>query len=150
MARKTSSRDFLDGIGKLAEEFRRQIEAEVDGFDPDPAARLARRDICGQKTRAGFEAFARGYFPHYIKLENSRLHDFLYERLPAMLASLKSEADAIAAPRGEAKSTICSQIFVIWCIAALLMPPSRRSWIGLEYHEPANTPTRPLGGSARQ
>lgn len=116
MARKTSSRAFLDGIGKLADEFRRQIEAEVDGFDPDPDARLARRDICGQKTRAGFEAFARGYFPHYVKLENSRLHDFLYERLPAMLASLKSEADAIAAPRGEAKSTICSQIFVIWCI----------------------------------
>jgi hypothetical protein len=43
---------------------------------------------------------------------------------------------------------------LIWSMrasmSALLMPPSRRSWIGLEYHDPANTPMRPLGGSARQ
>lgn len=107
----TTRRDFLADIGKFAAEFRRQIEAEVDGFDPDPAAMQARRD----RAWHDFEFFARTYFPHYVTKANSRLHDYLYSRLPEIADSAQSETDAIAAPRGEAKSTITSQIFVIWC-----------------------------------
>jgi len=45
----------------------------------------------------------------------SVLHAYLFERLPKLLNE-KGRKLALAAPRGEAKSTICSQIFVIWCV----------------------------------
>jgi predicted phage terminase large subunit-like protein len=108
----TSRRAFLDDIARYAGEFRQQIEATVDGFDPDPAARDARR----ARAWDDFEVFARTYFPHYVTKANSRLHDYLYRRLPEIADSAQSETDDIAAPRGEAKSTITSQIFVLWCI----------------------------------
>jgi predicted phage terminase large subunit-like protein len=109
---KTSRRAFLEEVARYAGEFRTLIEAEVDGFDPDPAASRERRRV----AQADFQFFARTYFPHYVKKANSRLHDYLYARLPEIADSDKSETDAIAAPRGEAKSTITSQIFVIWCV----------------------------------
>lgn len=110
MVSKTSRRAFLDDVARFAAEYRQIIEAEVDGFDPDPAASLARRE----RAWNNFEFFARTYFPHYVKKANSRLHDYLYKRLPEIADSDRSETDDIAAPRGEAKSTITSQIFVIW------------------------------------
>jgi len=109
---KTSRRAFLDQIGEFAGQFRQIIEAEVDGFDPDPEASSQRHD----RAWKDFEYFARTYFPHYVKKPNSRLHDYLYQRLPEIADSLKAETDDIAAPRGEAKSTITSQLFVLWCI----------------------------------
>ncbi|ARU30888.1 hypothetical protein CAP31_03810 [Sulfuriferula sp. AH1] len=108
----TTRRAFLDGIASLATEYRRQIEAEVDGFTPDMAARQARRD----KAHASFEFFARTYFPHYVKYANAVLHDFLYPRLQEIVDNGVGDHDAIAAPRGNAKSTIVTQIFVIWCV----------------------------------
>lgn len=109
---KLSSRQFAQQLAELAAGFRQQIEAQVTGFDPDPAASRARRARADRE----FEYFARCYFPHYITKPNSRLHDYLYARLPEIADSGKAETDAIAAPRGEAKSTITSQIFVIWCV----------------------------------
>jgi len=126
----TSRRAFLDEIAKYAGEFRQQIEAAVDGFDPDPAARLVRRD----RAWNDFEYFARTYFPHYVKKANSRLHDYLYARLPQIADSPESETDDIAAPRGEAKSTLTSQIFVIWCVV------TERKWypmIGMDAFDQA-------------
>lgn len=111
-ASKTSRRAFLDEVARYAGEFRQIIEAEVSGFDPDPTASHQRRE----RAWRDFEFFARTYFPHYVKKPNSRLHDYLYQRLPEIADSDKSETDAIAAPRGEAKSTITSQIFVLWCV----------------------------------
>lgn len=91
---------------------RARIEAEVTGFDADPRAAAERRS----RAQDDLEYFARTYFPHYVTRPNSRLHDYLYRRLPEIVASRRSETDAIAAPRGEAKSTITSQIFVLWCV----------------------------------
>lgn len=111
-ANKTSRKSFLEDIQRFAYEFRQIIEAEVDGFDPDPEAARQRRE----RAWDDFEYFCRTYFPHYVKKANSRLHDFLYQRLPEIANSDKAETDAIAAPRGEAKSTITSQLFVLWCV----------------------------------
>lgn len=108
----TSRRAFLEGIGKLAQEFRLQIEAEVDGFDPDPIASAARR----KQAFNDFRFFARTYFPHYIKHAEAALHTYLYERLPEVVDNGEGDHEAIAAPRGNAKSTLVTQIFVIWCI----------------------------------
>lgn len=112
MASKTSKREFLKQIGQLAAEFRAQIEAEVDGFKPDEAAKKDRQT----QAQKSLEFFARKYFPHYIKHDNAVLHDFLYQRLPEIVDNGIGDHDAIAAPRGNAKSTIVTQIFVIWCI----------------------------------
>ena len=113
MAEQTTRRAFLDGLAQLAAEYRRQIEAEVSGFAPDPAARQARR----AQAVVDFGFFTTTYFPHYIRHPaRSQLHDHLFARLPAIVASEKSETDAIAAPRGEAKSTLVSQLFVLWCV----------------------------------
>lgn len=118
---KTSRRSFLDEVARFAGEFRQIIEAEVDGFDPDPAASAERRE----RAWRDFEFFARTYFPHYVKKANSRLHDYLYARLTEIADSPKSETDDIAAPRGEAKSTITSQIFIIWCVV------TERKWYSM-------------------
>lgn len=110
----TSTRkSFLADLANLAASFRARIEAEVTGFDPDPAECQKRRKL----GHADFGYFTNTYFPHYIRSPHrSRLHDYLFARLPEIVASEKSETDAIAAPRGEAKSTLVSQLFVLWCL----------------------------------
>lgn len=112
MANATSRRAFLEEIGKLAQEFRIQIEAEVDGFDPDPAALAARR----AQAEKDYRFFARTYFPHYVKKSEAALHSYLYDRLPEIVDNGVGDHEAIAAPRGNAKSTLVTQIFVIWCV----------------------------------
>ena len=97
----------------FAAQLRQRIEAEVSGFNPDPTARAERR----RRAHEDFGFFTQTYFPHYIRSPHrSKLHDYLFVRLPAIVASEKGETDAIAAPRGEAKSTLVSQLFVLWCL----------------------------------
>lgn len=110
----TSTRkSFLADLANLAASFRARIEAEVTGFDPDPAACQKRR----KQAHDDFGYFVGTYFPHYVRSPHrSRLHDYLFARLPEIVASDKSETDAVAAPRGEAKSTLVSQLFVLWCL----------------------------------
>jgi len=112
MAEPLSKKAFLEGLRDLADGFRRDIEAQVDGFDPGLEAQAARK--ARAKTDFGF--FCREYFPHYIKAEPSRLHEWLFERLPRLARERRGVKLALAAPRGEAKSTICTQLFVIWCV----------------------------------
>jgi predicted phage terminase large subunit-like protein len=109
---KTTTKQFLKDIGQLADSFRQRIESEVDGFAADPQASAERK----KRAQNDFEFFCKTYFPHYVKKSNSVLHDYLYSRLPEIADSAQAETDAIAAPRGEAKSTITSQLFVLWCV----------------------------------
>jgi len=62
--------------------------------------------------------FAIRYFPHYLKLPSSPLHTYLYKFLSDNIVSGRKEGfkHAIAAPRGNAKSTIVSNIAPLWCI----------------------------------
>lgn len=112
MAEPLSKKAFLEGLRDLADGFRRDIEAQVDGFDPDPEAQAARK----VRAKAEFSYFCREYFPHYIKAQPSKLHEWLFERLPRLARERLGVKLALAAPRGEAKSTICTQLFVIWCV----------------------------------
>jgi len=109
---KTTTKQFLKDLGQLADSFRQRIESEVDGFAADPQASAERK----KRAQNDFEFFCKTYFPHYVKKSNSVLHDYLYQRLPEIADSAQAETDAIAAPRGEAKSTITSQLFVLWCV----------------------------------
>ncbi len=112
MAKKLSTREFLEGLSALAGDLRQQIEARVDGFDPDPEAHVQRR----LKAAEDLAFFGRTYFPHYVQGDPSILHEFLFERLPRLARAKTGAKLAIAAPRGEAKSTITTQIFVLWCV----------------------------------
>lgn len=104
--------DFLDQLAELAAAQRAQIEAAVDGFEPGDAARRER----AAKAQADYAFFKRTYFPHYCTQPNSVLHDYLDKRLPDIADSADGCHDAIAAPRGEAKSTNVGLIFLIWCL----------------------------------
>ncbi|WP_405424337.1 phage terminase large subunit [Pantoea stewartii] len=118
MAKKIqlSKKEFEAQLLELTASIRRTIEAEQVGFDPSKSAINARRDAVRDPVN-GFRYFVQNYFPHYIRHKNeSELHKFLFSRLPAVVAETGSQQDAIAAPRGEAKSTIVSQLFVLWCI----------------------------------
>lgn len=114
-----SSKEFLDGIASLAETLRRQVDANTDGWDLDPAAVAERRRQVADELH-GFAYFHRTYFPHYGRADPSVLHTYLHERLPAIVRSSSGQRDAIAAPRGEAKSTVVGLIFVLWCVVLKL------------------------------
>lgn len=106
-------RQAADDLAAYAAQLRQRIEAEVSGFDPDPAAIARRR----QQALADFGYFTQTYFPHYIRSPHrSELHHYLFRRLPEIVAAPRGCTDAIAAPRGEAKSTLVSQLFVLWCL----------------------------------
>lgn len=110
-------KDFIQSLAALTEQFRRTIEAQVDGFDDQPHAVATRRAQVFDPV-GGFEFFVHAYFPHYVRSESqSQLHQYLFCRLPEIIASDTGQNDAIAAPRGEAKSTLVTKLFVLWCMA---------------------------------
>lgn len=110
-----NAKDFLAGIAELAEGLRRQIDAGLDGWDITPEAVAERRRKVLDPV-GGWKYFDQTYFPHYGKAAPSALHEYLYERLPQMVNSISGQRDALAAPRGEAKSTKISMSFVLWCL----------------------------------
>jgi predicted phage terminase large subunit-like protein len=110
-----TSKQFLDGLASLAETLRRQIDANLDGWD------LTAQGIADRRAKAlhpitGFGYFDNTYFPHYGRAAPSELHKYLYVRLPQLVTDPLGQRDAIAAPRGEAKSTKVSMSFVLWCV----------------------------------
>lgn len=95
--------DFIKEIEELAIALKERIEADVDGFDLDPIT--------------GYEFFVNNYFPHYIRHPSkSRLHAYLFKLLPEMVNSEEPQYLALAAPRGEAKSTMVTQLFSLWSV----------------------------------
>lgn len=104
---------FQSGLAALAAELRRHIEAECPEFPSDPAAAAER----ARRTSAddGFRFFCQTYFPHYLTAAPSVLHEFLFEALPALVADPRGRRLALAAPRGEAKSTLAALLFPLWC-----------------------------------
>ena len=111
--KRLSPKAAINDLVEFAAQLRQRIEAEVSGFSPDPVERAKRI----ARAMDDFDFFVNTYFPHYIRSPHkSELHKYLFTRLPEIINSEKSETDAIAAPRGEAKSTLVSQLFVLWCI----------------------------------
>lgn len=101
-------KDFKAELAALAENLRRKVESEVDGFEPGEAAAAERRE----RADSDLGYFAKTYFPHYVKHAPSKLHEYLFQRIPKISGT--GAREAIAAPRGNAKSTIVTQIATIW------------------------------------
>lgn len=110
--RAGKAKAFAVDIAEIAKALRERIEAECDGFAPGAAASRARV----ARARDDFRYFCETYFPHHVRGEPSVFHQWLYETLPGVVASPQGQRWAIAAPRGNAKTTFCSQIFVLWCV----------------------------------
>lgn len=110
-----TSKEFLAGLVELADGLRRQIDASMDGWDVSPEA-IAERRLKVFNPVSGFEFWDRTYFRHYGTAEPSAMHSYLYQRLPEMVSEPSGQRDALAAPRGEAKSTKVSMSFVLWCV----------------------------------
>lgn len=109
---RLTKKDFLSQVADLAAGMRLAIESECDGFDPDPDKVQARR----LQAFGSFRFFAQTYFPHYIKHSPATVHDYLFDRFQEVVDNDIGDHDAIAAPRGHAKSTIVTQIGTLWCI----------------------------------
>lgn len=110
------AKEFIKTLAAMAADLRRTIEAEVEGFDASPAAVAERRRKVFDPVH-GYEYFVQSYFPHYVRSPHkSQLHEYLFEILPAVLHRKDDALEAAAAPRGEAKSTMVTQLFSLWCI----------------------------------
>ncbi|WP_439240894.1 phage terminase large subunit [Lonepinella sp. BR2474] len=110
------SKEFLKELQAYAESLRQKVEACFSGWDDSPTAVLARREKVFDPV-SGYDFFVSHYFPHYVRSESrSDLHHYLFEQLPKALQKASSAHLAIAAPRGEAKSTLVSQLFSLYCL----------------------------------
>ena len=106
------SKDFLAELTAYAEAQRTLIEAECDGFATDEQAREVRRT----KAHADFRFFAKTYFPHYVKGSESAFHTWFYDTVPGLIDKSTGELINVSAPRGEAKSTLGTQLMNLWVI----------------------------------
>ncbi|MFN1149951.1 phage terminase large subunit [Serratia liquefaciens] len=116
MSSKSSLKTFRERIAQVAGDLRQRIENDCSGFDSSPAA-IAERHARVACPVDGYRYFVNTYFPHHIKHpETSLLHEYLFTRLPEVIASPEGENEVIAAPRGEAKTTLSQQLFDLWCV----------------------------------
>jgi len=75
-----------------------------------------------RRTRAINELkyFAQKYFPHHLKEKPSSMHEDMFLRYEEQIInselSGKGGKEALAAPRGNAKSTLSTLILPLWCI----------------------------------
>lgn len=62
--------------------------------------------------------YAIRYFPHYLTLPSSKLHKFLYKTFTRKLNKKRKRGFrlAVAAPRGNSKSSLVSNILPLWCV----------------------------------
>ncbi|QGM80671.1 phage terminase large subunit [Otariodibacter oris] len=114
-------KDFKKGLEALRVDLQKSIDANYEGWSDKSEDIIKRRQqVLNQKE--GFEYFVNNYFPHYVRSEHkSQLHEYLFKNLPdSIIQKDKSVRQAIAAPRGEAKSTICTQLFPLWCLVCQL------------------------------
>lgn len=110
MAKLLKEKQFLDELAAFADEQRRLVEAECAGFATDHAARDQRQS----RVQNDFEFFCQSYFPHFIKGPPSLFHRWFFDNVPALLDEPTGQYLNISAPRGEAKSTLGTQLMALW------------------------------------
>jgi predicted phage terminase large subunit-like protein len=115
MARKQrglKDAEFLEELRGYAEGQRVIIEAECAGFATGADARQERI----ARTHDDYEYFCRTYFPHYVKPALSEFHSWFYKALPKLADKPDGALANVSAPRGEAKSTLGTQLGSLWLI----------------------------------
>lgn len=118
MTKKLTRKEFSREMVSFLDSLRRTVEAACAAFPVDLAASAKRR----AKVQHDFHFFRHTYFPHYMQGKggestgDSALHKWIDKALPALVDAEEGRKQAVAAPRGEAKSTIITLMFVLWCI----------------------------------
>jgi len=111
--RKLTRKKFLTELAQLGQEQRAMIEAQVAGFEVNPAASARRRE----RGRMDYRFWCETYFPHFI--DSSKAPSIFQEHaytVPPTMQDTPGARVAEAAPRGEGKSTILIQLHAIWRI----------------------------------
>lgn len=109
---------FQVEVAALAEHVRLLADMQRSGLPFTPEETVRRQ----ARARKELHYFAKTYFSHYISQHDSVLHTYLYTRLPKIVRKRRGRTSkpgvklAVAAPRGEAKSTLVTQIFTLWCV----------------------------------
>ena len=89
----------------------RKMDAVEVGLSDKPDDIKARREKVFAGDEAGFRFFAKTYFPHYFPDDTeSEFHKWAYKTLPEVEKEDESISLVVAAPRGEAKTTLIAQI----------------------------------------
>lgn len=110
------NKELLAELKAYSDSLRQKVEAKFEGWDDSLAAISERRKKVLDPV-SGYDFFVSNYFPHYVRSRSrSQLHNYLFEQLPQVLQQPSSVNLAIAAPRGEAKSTLVSQLFTLYCL----------------------------------
>lgn len=117
-----TEKSFLDGLLAFADEQRQLIEAECSGF----ATGKAESEKRVEQAQNDYQFFVNTYFPHYIKGDPSEFHEYIFNEIPQKVGATAGCKEPIAAPRGEAKSTLVTQLFSLWCIVT-----NRKHFIGI-------------------
>ena len=111
---KTTAKELEQALKALSQAYRKQIEAGSQNFDISPQATKAR---VARVLGGDFRFFVQFYFPHYIRSQDeSELHKYLFKRLPEIMRQPKGVNQVIAAPRGEAKSTLITRLWTLFCL----------------------------------
>lgn len=112
------NKELLAELKAYSDSLRQKVEAKFEGWDDSLSAISDRRKKVLDPV-SGYDFFVSNYFPHYVRSSSrSQLHNYLFEHLPQVLQQPSSVHLAIAAPRGEAKSTLVSQLFTLYCLVA--------------------------------
>ena len=110
------NKELLAELKAYSDSLRQKVEAKFEGWDDSLSAISERRKKVLDSV-SGYDFFVSNYFPHYVRSPyRSELHDYLFKTLPEILQDPKSVNMATAAPRGEAKSTLVSQLFTLYCL----------------------------------
>lgn len=110
------NKELLAELQAYAASLRQKVEATFDGWDDGLESVAERRKKVFDPVH-GYDYFVSHYFPHYVRsTSRSDLHNYLFAELPAVLQAPKPINMATAAPRGEAKSTLVSQLFTLYCL----------------------------------
>ena len=109
--KRTTRKQFLKELLAFGAEQRALIEAQVSGFDVNPAASAERR----RRARADFRFFCTTYFPHFVdgSRPDSKFHRHAYRLVVALMLKPGSRVPQVA-PRGEGKSTLLVQLHALW------------------------------------
>lgn len=107
MAKALREREREERIEKWKENILPYYDSVYEE-DPTKFIQVARDDI---------RLFAFRYFQHYLKYPPSDFHHWLFDSFTTETGRKKGCKWAIAAPRGNSKSTLITLIFPLWCIA---------------------------------
>lgn len=111
---KFGSADFLEEIAQFTQGLREEIAeaSELGDFDRSADAKKARK----AEAAKSFRFFCQTYFPHRGRAAYSVFQEAIFKRAEEIVFGPGGARDAWAAPRGNAKSTYWTELFVLWCL----------------------------------